>query len=318
MRDAQKGRKSWLERLTSPPETDAAELVTEPDPAPVREQPRAPWADQAPMNRPWAEQGAAMEPQSEHPLFRPSQPPHPSENGQPNQDPTAEDVNGNGAAAPAEVAEDYAPVGDSSWAPPPAEPEQEPAAAPEPFMASVATAEGATMSAENADHPTPTIGNQWEGSDRSVTSNIATPEDIARADTGEQPADTSWQPVDRTPVAEPAGSVDAATMPSLDPEPSEEERIEDERRQRIAELQHRWLVTQAQILDDPRDAVREAGLLIGDALQFLTTTYSGHRDRIERSWKNDDSMSTDELRDTMRRYRALFQHVLSVTRIPGQ
>lgn len=254
-----------------------------------------------------------MEPPSEHPLFRPSQPPHPNENGQPNQGP-AEDVIGNGVV-PAEAGEEYAPVGDSSWAPP-AEPEQEPAAAPEPMMASVATAEGVSMSAQNVDHPTPTIGHQWEGSDRSVTSNIATPEDTARADAGEQVADMPWQSPDRT-VAEPSGSVDPA-MPSLDPEPSEEERIEDERRQRIAELQHRWLVTQAQILDDPRDAVREAGLLIGDALQFLTTTYSGQRDRIERSWKNDDSMSTDELRDTMRRYRALFQHVLSVTRIPGQ
>ena len=81
-------------------------------------------------------------------------------------------------------------------------------------------------------------------------------------------------------------------------------------------MQHRWLVTQAQILDDPRDAVREAGLLIGDAMQFVTSTFTDHRDRIEREWRHNDSMSTDELRTVMRRYRNLFQYVLSASQLP--
>jgi len=69
-------------------------------------------------------------------------------------------------------------------------------------------------------------------------------------------------------------------------------------------------------LDDPRDAVREAGLLIGDAMQFVTSTFSEHRDRIEREWKNNENLTTDELRAVMRRYRNLFQYVLSASQLP--
>jgi hypothetical protein len=98
--------------------------------------------------------------------------------------------------------------------------------------------------------------------------------------------------------------------------PSEAEQVEAARKRHVDELQHRWLVTQAQLLDDPRDAVREAGLLIGDAMQFVTSTFTDHRDRIEREWRNNDSMSTDELRTVMRRYRNLFQYVLSASQLP--
>lgn len=98
--------------------------------------------------------------------------------------------------------------------------------------------------------------------------------------------------------------------------PSEDEQLEAARKRHVEELQHRWLVTQAQLLDDPRDAVREAGLLIGDAMQFVTSTFTEHRDRIEREWKNEGTMSTDELRTVMRRYRNLFQYVLSASQLP--
>jgi hypothetical protein len=98
--------------------------------------------------------------------------------------------------------------------------------------------------------------------------------------------------------------------------PSEEEQLEAARKRHVEELQHRWLVTQAQLLDDPRDAVREAGLLIGDAMQFVTSTFTDHRDRIEREWKNESELSTDELRTIMRRYRNLFQYVLSASQLP--
>ena len=98
--------------------------------------------------------------------------------------------------------------------------------------------------------------------------------------------------------------------------PSEDEQREAARRRHIEELQHRWLVTQAQLLDDPREAVREAGLLIGDAMQFVTSTFTEHRDRIEREWKREAELSTDELRIVMRRYRNLFQYVLSASQLP--
>lgn len=371
MRDAQKGRKSWLERLTSPPESETEDQAPEPESAPVHEQPRAPWADQGPAaQRPWAEQvREAADAPAEHPLFRPNQPPapHPGAAEHPG---TAENATAQHAATEQGTAQnpgnDYRP-GDNGQADPraaaaafaanaapaatgtdpfedlanestrlpgsfeaepteaaptavpapsepeaPAAPAPEPAsAAPEPAFAAQEPAAAPEPAAEPA--PTPPANESWDSSEQSVSTNLETHgEPVSPSFTPADTSDHGWQPPTphhRSPDehVEMPESVDAARN-SAEPEPSEEERLEDERRQRIAELQHRWLVTQAQILDDPRDAVREAGLLIGDALQFLTSTYSGHRDRIERTWKNDDSLSTDELRDIMRRYRGLFQH----------
>lgn len=140
---------------------------------------------------------------------------------------------------------------------------------------------------------------------------------------------TTFSDVKDTPATERAdgfssdrtdGSDETTFMSTVDEPvqtgPSEEEQLEAARKRHVEELQQRWLITQAQLLDDPRDAVREAGLLIGDAMQFVTTTFTEHRDRIEREWKDNAEMNTDELRAIMRRYRNLFQYVLSASQLP--
>lgn len=379
MRDAQKGRKSWLERLTSPPDNEAEEQASEPEPNPAPEPAPEPAPDSAPEPRaPWAEPPANTggywgadqpggpeghgNPQQEHSLFdanRAAAGYAAAEQQGPEAVPSRSGENFGGPAhvgtspqnPPASNPAANTPAGgtadavgwwnEAAQAPPPAPFEHSPGRfeqntappVPEHQGSEYATvpatpSRNATMTPAQETPVPQSTGNSWEGSADPVTSNISVPEDTAPHPYADTPGETPWH----TPTpganeqpgqaaAPESGIQDYRRDPetsslALEPEPTEEERLEEDRRQRIAELQHRWLVTQAQILDDPRDAVREAGLLIGDALQFLTTTYSGHRDRIERSWKNDDSLSTDELRDIMRRYRGLFQHVLSVTRVP--
>lgn len=107
------------------------------------------------------------------------------------------------------------------------------------------------------------------------------------------------------------------TMEQAEPiRPREEAQPRGSRNREIEELQRRWLIAQAKLLDDPREAVQEAGVLVGDAMQLISVTFSEHRGRIERVWKDDANLETDELRSVMQRYRKLFQDVLSVCQLP--
>lgn len=79
----------------------------------------------------------------------------------------------------------------------------------------------------------------------------------------------------------------------------------------ITDLRRRWLFTQAQLVDDPRDAALDAGRLVGDALRLAKKTFDQHRDWIERGWRDDSDPDTDELRSVMQLYRSLFEYVLA-------
>lgn len=101
---------------------------------------------------------------------------------------------------------------------------------------------------------------------------------------------------------------DSGHRPPRGGEPSAPQAVPDPR---VTELQRRWLFTQAQLLDDPGEAVLEAGRLIGDAMRLATGTVDEQRNRIERRWQADAHVDTDELRSIMQRYRSLFQYVLA-------
>lgn len=88
------------------------------------------------------------------------------------------------------------------------------------------------------------------------------------------------------------------------------------RKWQIEELQHRWLITQAQLLDNPRDAVHEAGVLVAEAMQLVAAVFGEQREQIERDWKENADLDTDELRAVMQRYRKLFQYVLRACQSP--
>ncbi|WP_020575790.1 hypothetical protein [Actinopolymorpha alba] len=300
MRDVQKGRKSWLERLTSPPESEGDDgFQNEPHPfertletgAPPSREPNFPEGFEAfappGLRPPPSDDLRSAPPERSHELRNslPSDRPHrPDHAPGPIFDAKSEDTIRVPAPLPS--------------APPNAVPSN---AAPAPR-------------------------DIWEGPvtpTRTEETNQSS-ESSRLSSTPPPPAPSlSWQPEPSSDLRSSFTIEDSAPELSVtvdeDDElsgPSEAEQIEAARKRHIDELQHRWLVTQAQLLDDPRDAVREAGLLIGDAMQFVTSTFTDHRDRIEREWKNNDSMSTDELRMVMRRYRNLFQYVLAASQLP--
>ncbi|MGW0228922.1 hypothetical protein ACWDWO_11465 [Actinopolymorpha singaporensis] len=117
---------------------------------------------------------------------------------------------------------------------------------------------------------------------------------------------------DRDLAEVPAGDTSGTNAPAT----GRDEWDAAERRRRIDDLQQRWLDAQAKLLDDPRDAAHEAGLLVGEAMVFVTSTFTEHRDRIERDWRDDADLGTDELLSIMRRYRSLFRSVLAASELP--
>lgn len=84
----------------------------------------------------------------------------------------------------------------------------------------------------------------------------------------------------------------------------------------VAGLKQRWLETQAHILDDPREAVTRADGLMDDVLKHLNASLGVMRQSVHDQWAKDESLSTDELRTTMQRYRTLFRHILDASAGP--
>ena len=133
-------------------------------------------------------------------------------------------------------------------------------------------------------------------------------------------------PVEQTPSPSPAASPDPATASggtatsteapaaaehaSVEPEPSPEELLfaDDE----LAELRGRWGAVQAAFVDDPKDCVQKADILVSDLVEQLTTGFSHARSRLEEQWARGEEASTEDLRVALMHYREFFERLLAV------
>jgi hypothetical protein len=83
---------------------------------------------------------------------------------------------------------------------------------------------------------------------------------------------------------------------------------EDESKQLYA----KWDAVQVGFVDEPRQAVERADSLVAGAMKRLAEIFAEERARLEGQWDRGDSVSTEELRLALRRYRAFFGRLLSV------
>jgi hypothetical protein len=74
----------------------------------------------------------------------------------------------------------------------------------------------------------------------------------------------------------------------------------------------RWGEIQAGFVDEPRRAVEEADGLVANAMKRLAEMFAAERDKLEGQWDRGDDVSTEDLRQALRRYRAFFDRLLSV------
>lgn len=79
-----------------------------------------------------------------------------------------------------------------------------------------------------------------------------------------------------------------------------------------ASLRQEWEAIQAGFVDEPRRAVERADALVARAAQRLAEAFAQERARLEQQWSRGDEVSTEDLRVSLRRYRAFFDRLLSI------
>jgi hypothetical protein len=73
----------------------------------------------------------------------------------------------------------------------------------------------------------------------------------------------------------------------------------------------RWETIQAEFVDEPRRSVQSADRLVADVMEKLASSFSEARAELESQWDRGDDVSTEDLRITLRRYRAFFERLLA-------
>jgi hypothetical protein len=147
-----------------------------------------------------------------------------------------------------------------------------------------------------------------EEKERSLgTADLASAADTSRS----QSTDTELEPEeredDRLDVG-PAGHEPEKDMPrssaeeSLGPLLGEGEAIS---------YRERWIAVQTRFVDEPRESVAAADGLVAEVMKRLAETFAAERADLETQWDRGDEVSTEDLRQAMRRYRSFFERLLS-------
>jgi len=134
---------------------------------------------------------------------------------------------------------------------------------------------------------------------------------VERAGEGEPPVDRARQgepPVDRARQGEPPVERADGDAPLAEEvhQPAGLASAGDQER-----FVARWQEIQAGFVDEPRRAVQDADALVVDMMDRLARMLAGEREQLE-SLGGAGKVSTEELRQGLRRYRALFERLLAV------
>src|SRR5215831_7881439 len=78
------------------------------------------------------------------------------------------------------------------------------------------------------------------------------------------------------------------------------------------EFRSRWDQIQIGFVDEPRHAVEEADHLIADTMDRLTKIFADERKKMEGRWDRGESVSTEDLRVALQRYRSFFYRLLTL------
>jgi len=78
------------------------------------------------------------------------------------------------------------------------------------------------------------------------------------------------------------------------------------------ELRSRWDSIQVGFVDEPRRAVEQADNLVAGTMKRLAEIFTEERNKLEHQWDQGENVSTEDLRQALRRYRSFFDRLLSV------
>jgi hypothetical protein len=74
----------------------------------------------------------------------------------------------------------------------------------------------------------------------------------------------------------------------------------------------RWMEVQTGFVDEPRSAVEQADGLVAEMMKRLAQVFADERGKLEEQWSRGDDISTEDLRQALRRYRSFMDRLLSV------
>jgi hypothetical protein len=79
----------------------------------------------------------------------------------------------------------------------------------------------------------------------------------------------------------------------------------------LRDFRARWDQVQTSFVDEPRHAVEQADTLVATVIKRIAEQFAEERSKLEKQWDRGDDVSTEELRQGFKRYRAFFDRLLS-------
>lgn len=138
--------------------------------------------------------------------------------------------------------------------------------------------------------------------ERLTTADIATPRQ-ARAAAMERNPDPADQ-ADKQPIPLPAATSTANTTSVTDAGPL----FPDDE---LHNFRARWDQVQTSFVDEPRQAVEQADSLVANVVKRIAEQFAAERSKLEDQWSKGDNVSTEDLRQALRRYRSFFDRLLT-------
>jgi hypothetical protein len=77
------------------------------------------------------------------------------------------------------------------------------------------------------------------------------------------------------------------------------------------DFRKRWEQVQTEFVDEPRGSVEKADQLVASTIKRLAEVFADERTRLEQEWAKGDNVSTEDLRQALRKYRSFFDRMLS-------
>jgi hypothetical protein len=80
----------------------------------------------------------------------------------------------------------------------------------------------------------------------------------------------------------------------------------------MTDFRSRWSIVQTGFVDEPRRTVEGADKLVASVMQRLAEGFTNERSGLEKQWDRGDSVSTEDLRVALQRYRSFFDRLLKL------
>jgi hypothetical protein len=80
----------------------------------------------------------------------------------------------------------------------------------------------------------------------------------------------------------------------------------------VDQLRTRWTAIQTNFVDEPRKAIEDADVLVSAAIKRISDAFQEERRNLEQHWKSGKDVSTEDLRQSLQNYRAMFSRLLSI------